>query len=252
MGVSTLMRVLRRLFQLPAGYAEAGKSLEELDREYRKWKWILLTLFFLLFPLLAGAWWWILNQVGILIAGRFADAVFQLRMTKFAWILPSLPLGMLTSALPLNLFARWRLKGLYSEYVRYECLDKGYDCKAAAVPTYLFFSAILLLFLLSLFHWRAVFTKDEIVIYPFWSLSSVRHSYQDIAEIRTAPQCKAPSGKIVNNVDQDHVLQFSDGYRWSTYWIWGETDDNEKRRLIDFISTKSSKPVRQLAILEDR
>ena len=87
------------------------------------------------------------------------------------------------------------------------------------------------------------------MIYPFFSLSSITYSYKDIVDIRTAPKCKAPSGKIVDNGDKDHVIQFSDGYKWSTFWIWAGTDDEEKGRLIEFVSAKSGKPVRQLPIL---
>jgi hypothetical protein len=116
----------------------------------------------------------------------------------------------------------------------------------------LFFSGLLLLILLPLFHWRAVFTKNEVVIYPFFGISPVRHTYKEIVDIRTAPQCRAPSGNVVVNGDKDHIIEFSDGYKWSTYIIWGETDDNEKQRLIDFVSAKSGKPVRQLPILEGK
>lgn len=90
------------------------------------------------------------------------------------------------------------------------------------------------------------------VIYPFFGISSIRHSYNDIVDIRTAPQCRAPSGKVVSNYDKDHVIEFSNGYKWSTHWIWGTTDDKEKRRLIEFVSDKSGKQVRQLPILEDK
>lgn len=125
MGVPMMMRILRRLFPLPAAYAEAGKSLEELSPEYCKWKWFFLLLLFLFSAPLALVWWWILDQAGILIASHFSDAVFQLRMSRIAWIVPAMPLGMLTSALPLTLFSHWCLKERYSEYIRYECLEKS-------------------------------------------------------------------------------------------------------------------------------
>lgn len=244
-----LFALFRRLFPLPDGYAESGKPYEELLPVYRNWELLSLPLMLVLVPPLTCIWWLLLYQLSLFIAGFYRDAVFHLYPPGIVWLLPAMLLGILSTGPFLVAIRRRRLKDRYREYVRYGNLKHRFDQDRAMPP---FFVAAVLLVLLgvaALMHWRVVFTQREIITCPFFGLSNVRHSYDDIVEIRTAPVSRAPSGKVVPNEAGDHVVDFSDGSVWSTYPIWSHLRKAEKHELIDFIVAKSGKQVRQVPIL---
>jgi hypothetical protein len=235
---------------VPSGDSLVNKSPEELSREYRKWYWCVLLLYFLFAPPLVLAWFYGLNQMSILVASQFSDAVFQARISGWAWIVPALLPGWLTACLLITTLYRWGLKERYSEYTYYRNLASPYEHSRVTISACIALVGLALLLILALLHWRTVFTEDKMISYPFFSISSTTYSYSDIIDIQTASQCMAPSGKIVDNGDKDHVIYLSDGYKWSTRWLWAGCDAEEKQQLIEFVSNKSGKPVHQMPILE--
>lgn len=50
MGTGLIFSIFRRLFSLPDGYVESGKSLEELTLIYRRWERYSLTMVFVFTP----------------------------------------------------------------------------------------------------------------------------------------------------------------------------------------------------------
>jgi hypothetical protein len=209
-----------------------------------------LLCFILVFPCIL-AWCWSLSQISTWIAGQFAGTVFQARLSGWAWVIPSLIPGAFSTELLATILFRL-LSRRDPQYARHggEQLSYG-PSKVIGVSVQIALLAFAASLVMASLHWRAIFTADRIVIYPFFSLSSVTYSYTDIVSINTAPLRRAPSGKIVKNGDEDYVIGFCDGYKWSTHWVWAGTDDSEKIRLLKYVSAKSGKPIRQLQILED-
>lgn len=248
MSTGAFFSILRRLCPLPQGYAESGKSLKELTPVYRRWELLSLPLLFGLLPPLVAAWWWILYWIGIWNAQRFSDSVYHLWPIGITWGVPAFLLATITASLPMTLFYRWCLQERYPEFERYLNLRHGYNHNSASVPVLAVLGVIALLLIVLVLHYRVVLTNDEIVQYPFFSFSSVRHEYSDIADIRTALQRRAPNGRLRDN--DDYETEFSDGRVWSTYPNPASLTKAEKQQMMEFVSKKSGKPVRQVPVLE--
>lgn len=242
------LAILRRLFPLPPGYVESGKSLEELTPVYRRWEIYSIPLLLVFGPPLVAAWWWILYSIGIWNAQRFSGAVYHL-WPSFAmtWGVPAILLGIITSTVPISLFYRWRLRERCLEFERYSNLRCGYNGDAATIPVFAFFGAIVLVIVVLLLHYRVILTNDAIVQYPFFSLSSVRHNYRDIADIRTAPKVRTPIGDIKDN--DNYETEFTDGSIWSTYPNPTNLTAAEKRQMMEFVAKQSGIPIRQVPVL---
>lgn len=244
-------RIPRWLCPLPEGYAESGKSLQELLPTYRKWDYVALALWLVLLPVATVAWAFVLDQVSALVASRFPKAIFQMRCSGWMWIAAGLLPGALSAGVLASRLVRWFLKSRYAEYDRYSNLATNVNGGRTSAWLFSVASAAGLLLTLSLLHWRAVFTKDDLTIYPFLSLSSTTYRYQDVVDIRTSRHVKAPNGRVLVNSERIHVIEFADGRRWSTYLIWEESEDAAKDRLLKFLCDKSGKQVRQVPVLED-
>lgn len=248
MGTAAFFSILRRLFPLPPGYVESGKSLEELKPVYRRWELYSLPLLFGFVPPLTAAWWWLLYWIGIWNSQRFSGAVYHLWPMGLTWGVPAILLAILTTSVPMPRFYRWRLRERYPEFERYLNLRCGYRQDSAAVPVYAFFMTIVMVSVVLILHSRVILTNDEIIQYPFFSLSSVSHKYGDIVDIRTAPQRRAPNGRLRDN--DDYQTEFADGSVWSTYLNPADLTTAEKRQMMEFVSKQSGKPIRLVPVLE--
>jgi len=148
----------------------------------------------------------------------------------------------------MTFFYCWRLRDRYSEFTRYLNLRHRYNQDAAGVPLLAFFGVVILLAILMILHYRVILTNDEIIQYPFFSFSSVSHKYSDITDIRTAPQRRAPNGSLRDN--DDYETEFSDGRVWSTHPNPANLTKAEKQQMMEFVSKKCGRPVRQVPVLE--
>ena len=248
MGTKTFFAILRKLFGLPPGYVAAGKSLGQLTPVYRRWELYSLFIWFCCMPLLAAAWWWLFYWIGNWNAQRFAGAVYQLCPMGMTWGVSAIMAGILTTSLPLTLFYRFGLRERYAEFQRYLNLRHGCNERSIGLPICVFFGAIILASVVLILHWRVVLTNTEIVQYPFFTLLSVSHKYSDITDIRTAPRRQAPSGNLRDN--DDYETEFSDGSVWATYPNPADLTADEKQRMMEFVSKRSGKPIRHVALLE--
>ncbi len=240
--------ILRRLFPLPPGYVESGKPLDELAPLYRRWEICGLPLLLCCGPPLVAVWWWLFYWIGVWNAQRFSSAVYNLWPSGITWGVPAGLSGILSASIPITLFYRWRLRERYADFERYLNLRHGYHHKSAGLPLYAFFGAIVLIAAVFILHYRVVLTNDEIVQYPFFSLSSVSHKYGGIADIRTAPKRRAPNGNLRDN--DDYETEFTDGSIWSTHPNPADLTTVDKRQMMEFVSKKSSKPIRHVPVLE--
>ena len=199
-------------------------------------------------PPLTAFGWWLLYWIGVWNTHRFTDAVYNLSPIGITWAVPAFLSATVTMILPMMLFYRWRLKDRYSEFERYLNLRHRYNHDAAGIPVLAFFVSIILAGVLLVLHYRVVLANDEIIQYPFFSLSSVSHKYSDITDIRTAPQRRAPNGNLRDNDDFETV--FSDGRVWSTHPNPAAFTTLEKRQMMEFVSKKGGRPIRQVPVLE--
>ncbi len=248
MGTGVFFSILRRVFLLPPGYVESGKPLEELEPVYRRWELLSLPLMLVLIPPLTATWWWILYLVGIWNAQRHVGAVYHLWPVGVTWGTPAFLLAVISEWLPMTLIYRRCLRERYVEFERYLHLRHRYNQAPGNGFVFASVTAIVLVTVVLILHYRTLLTKDEIIHYPFFSLSSVRHKYTDITEIRTAPQRRAPNGKLRGN--DDYEVDFADGSMWSTYPNPAALATAEKRQMMEFVSKQSGKPIRRVPVLE--
>ncbi len=241
-------KLLRWLYPLPAGYAESGPTLDELRPKYRKWYGLQLLIIFAGWPLFGAVWWWLLQELSLGNARRFEPAVFHLYDAKVAIVIPAIFLGLVASTVAAEYVIRALLKERHAEYVRFANLVQQSDTQKPAKPVILVVLAISLIVLLAFLNWRAVFTQDEIFFQSRFGLSNVRQQYSDIIDLRSAPQVRAPNGKLVDR--REYIVEFNDGTIWSTNQHPGKLDDLRMQKLFQFISARANMPIRELKILE--
>jgi hypothetical protein len=157
-------------------------------------------------------------------------------------------LGIVSCGLSLDWIYRRLLKDRYPNYVRYDKLTSGYDSERAAKPIVLGMGFLSIAMVASALSWHVVFRENDVTFHSWCGLGTTTEFYSNVKEIRTAPQLRAPSGKLVDR--REYVVEFDDGATWSTNFQPGDLSLQEKKSLLEFVATKSKKPIRELPILE--
>lgn len=242
------IQLLRRWFPLPADYEAAGPSREELRPICGRWRIVGLILFFVGLAVWAPFWWLVLDTASRWISPQFGPGIYHLYASGAVFFFPAIPLGIAASGLSVDWIGRRLFKDRYPDFVRYDNLMAGFDGKRAAKPIIMGVGLLSLVMVALALSWHVVFRKD-VMMFHFWcGLGTSQKLYADVKEIRTAPQLRAPSGKLVNR--REYVVEFADGTTWSTNFQPAELPPQKKKNLLEFVSKKSGKPIRELQILE--
>ncbi|HEY2838240.1 MAG TPA: hypothetical protein VGJ26_03780 [Pirellulales bacterium] len=248
MGALLAKRLGQWLFPLPEGYAESGTSLEELRKEFRRWELWGLAAFLLGWAVCAFGVWCLLQGVALWNAGRYGPSVYHLCDTKMILALASLPVGIVSSGLLLSFGYYWLLQERYAQFIRYTNLTAGYDTNRFGTAISGLVGLLATVLILTSFSWHVVFRQEEVTFHSWCGLGTTTKRYSEVADIRTAPQLRAPNRRLVNR--REYEIEFDDGSVWTTNFEPGNLSEKEKGELASFVSTRAKKPIRQLRILE--
>lgn len=165
------------------------------------------------------------------------------------WALPSIFLGIITSAVPLTAMYKLLLRDRYGEYDHYCSTRVGFSTNrvGAVLATLVIVGAGA--FLLFGVRSRVDFLGDSISIRRFGHEQTV-YPYSSIRSIYSASHVRAPNGKIVHR--PHYIIVFDGGDRWSTRDGLRDPKLHTDSVLVRYVATRSNRPVEQVRLAPDR
>jgi len=248
MGDTLAILLLRRLSPLPEGYETDGPSLDELRPRYSKWHLSNIALMFAGIAWASVTWWYLFSQIAAWNDARYEPAVFHLHDTGLMLAAPAFLLGIVTAGLLLAFVYRGLLGEHYPDYVRFENLLYGFDGKRIRRPMLVGTFGLSVLLFAAALSWHVAFQNDRVNFHSWCGMGDASKLYSQIKEIRSAPQLKAPSGRLVDR--REYIVEFDDGSTWSTNFEPARLDPQTKQQLVTFVAGRAKKRVRELQVLE--
>ena len=245
-GASLALALLRRSpSKAPSGPAP---DIEQLRAEFSKW------------DRGSGAAWFaavLVATLPISLCLRAIDAWFErglphaafvLVPARLFWTLPALFIAGGVAGGVVGTIRQRMLRERFEGYVAYCKAVYRFDYRRVARVLYPAIVAGATIMAILGVDWYVYFTDSAIVVNEFWSLGTERqHSYADIVSIETAPEIVAPIGNHVRR--REYVFRFKDGSSWSTNGDPSGASATTKLKVVEFVSSRSAKPVTELPLL---
>ena len=106
-------------------------------------------------------------------------------------------------------------------------------------------------------NWYVLFTPEQIVIKPFFSMTRITRQYSDIESIRTAPAwIWVPKKEIVPM--RQYIIRFRNGDKWitvggfnfpKTFGSPGRLTSEEMAQILGYVSRKAGVPITEMKVL---
>ncbi len=244
--VLLVMAALARLF--PARPApDFTSSLEQLQARYRRWELGLgFAAIAVCVPTGFGLWF-ALRGMTAAHAALAAPAEIAWVAGPAYWGVPAIMLA-ITLMMPFSDWAARRLlRERYAEYLAYLQLKTKMDISRVARLLVGGITAGCAVFIFLGLVWSVRVDPSGLAVHRYFSLSTERHSFNEVQAIRTAPRLIAPNGNLV--LRREYVVEFAGGRSWSTNNVLAEPSVVEKRRLIELLCARSGVPVQEAEVL---
>lgn len=248
--ILAVFRLLGRLFPPPPLEKRTTLTFEELEEKYRRVD---------RFGNLAGFAFTVVLSAGFFFAGGgIADLYYTFKgrvlyLYRPHWI--EFGIWFAAIAFPLSfplllLIVRWAMRGNYPEYLAYGGHRLGFHPeKVAWLLFFVFFLPWLPLAVLRLDHYTA-FRDDGVAFSPFFSLGSEeRHAYSGVRSIYAVARFRTDKGEVIDS--PHHAILLSDGILWTTRDRMHSLAGGTEAEMVQFVSTKSGKPVHKVGFAED-
>lgn len=239
-GVELTFALFRRLFPVRPPDPSEPPLTDEERRVYQRWEmWSPLPM--LLFASIC-TYLWALALMGAegLLHRPTPETRFLVRPEWFMWLLPAMFLGLMTSAVPLDLLYRLLLGRRYKRFDR-ACKERvGFDERALILLAAIFVTGALIYFPLVAGYFFARFTDAGVEIGRPLPLRGRFYTYERVRAIEHRATFRAPIGTIVPR--PHHVVLFDDGNSWSTDGRFTDAP-GEAERIAQFVSQRSGRPI---------
>lgn len=171
--------------------------------------------------------WWTEQAAG------GADFVF--RPAGNLLFIPAVLLAPLVALVPVRLFARYRLRSQWRDYIESIDLWRGFRRREATRFMALVVGIPAALLLALLLDYRTAFWNDRMEINPFLGFGGASHSYEELAEVRNLRRKRGAPARW--------RLSFEDGTTWDTSRLerFDAYPDSVIDRLGRFLSEASSR-----------
>jgi hypothetical protein len=206
---------------------------------------------------LGFGWAALFHYLGEARARSFGPAVFLFKPFHYGLVcfLPGLLLGICSAVVPALGLTRLLLgRRRFHEYLFWEegrmRPEGGYMewCLKAYAGLGLFVAVLCTLFVWQALNWYARFGEDEIAIKRLLGVGEEVHPYDTVTQIVFTSH--AGGGKQPQPGERLH-LRFRDGRTWSTDTTFHLPPDDELNPLLEFLATKTGKPITHARRIED-
>lgn len=208
LGMWLLYRLFGKRFPYKPPPSQQHYTLEELKAKYERWDHLTMGLAVVFAPALIYVIYEAIQFFLDLRLKAYARASFVFVPGWEFWLLIALFLGVMASAIPLNVILQWRLRERFAEYMAYQNLLYRFDVQRVTRIAFTGFGGFLALCLAFLLDWYAAFGDSEIVVNLFLSFSEKRYAYSDIQRFTVEHHA---SSENPNKVEIWVTLYFKDG-----------------------------------------
>ena len=236
-GVPIVLALLRRWLPAAIGAEEAGYSLDQLRKKYRRWELLALPVIFVIAPATGFVWWTILKSVGAVRFSLLGEGTFRLVPGGAVYAFPAMALAIASTFRPGDLLYRWVLGSRYAEFMTYQKLKYGFDSDRFEKVFWIIAAGFSTIFMALALDWYVTFGANEMIINRFWSLTAERYSYSDVRAIHTSSQVEAPNGSI--RPKWAFLLEFENGARWSSVSEPADAGPEELQPIASFVSDRA-------------
>jgi hypothetical protein len=229
---------LRRFVPAPASREPdpATLSREEIA-SYGRYELAAFPLFFACAAATGYAWYWALRGAGALLVAARGEAVHVLGAEPAYWALPAIFLGIVSSAVPIDLAYRRLLRDRYERFMRYGEQKHGYDTRKVMRAMSWLVGCGALVFVVCGVNGVTRVTEDGLVVGRAFSLGAVFHPYASVRAIALEEWATAPNG---NRVHRPHyIVRFDDGTEWRSDFGLRGAATAEDRAAIAYIASRT-------------
>jgi hypothetical protein len=222
------------------GGAECPLTDEE-RRIYRRWEFGALVPIFILAPTFGFAWYLALQGVADLFHKGAPGTRFLVRPAPAFWAIPSIFLGIISSAVPMECLYRSLLRDRYSRYERF-CNERvGFDGKRVLAWLGACVAVGSVVGLVAGVTSFARFDEAGMEIGRPLGFRSKFHDYKSVKTIEHRTTFVAPNGTTVQR--PHYVISFDDGTSWSTREGLRDPLPESDDRIAQLVAQKSGRPI---------
>lgn len=211
-----------------------NKEFTELAKKYGKWELFSLPLFFVSAPTVGYISWLIMIKVSDFRYALLPQSSYIFLPLHISWGIVALFAGIIGSAIPMYLILRFLLGDKYTEYQKYYSMkSSGNTQKSGYIFMGVFIFLCLIASYLMLDYYTAAY-QDKLVINQFWGIGEKQYLYSDIISIRSSKQLKKAEWS-----HPIYVIEFADGYKWSTRWDTNDRDPKQIDGFVEYVARQS-------------
>ncbi len=249
-GVRLAFGLFQKIYPTKDLSSTSAEEIAALGKRYAKWQIIILPFFFVFIAATGLAWFCLFCFVGRIAAGSHEPSRLVLVPGPIFWALPSMFLGIISSAVPTHYLMKAMLgERRYEEYTLWCDLQAGFDgWKAFRVLSFLVVCASGLAVAAGLFTW-IVFRDDRIEVKRPWSWNAYSYPYGRVTAVARVNRFRAPNGNMVSRSHQ--VIRFDDGWIWNTDEIIDRRDEKREEAIAALVSERSGRPIQHIDLIDD-
>jgi hypothetical protein len=242
---------------------EETPAAQQPDEEWkhltlRSYQWVNLIvapIFIVSMLGLAVAWAWVFDLLGEAHARTFPPGVFVFKPAIY-WAIfgvPAIFLGIFSSIGVMEVLTRILVGRRYTEYSHWAQARLGQARQQRLGKRFFFFAwflgGVLAIWTLLAMNWYVRLTDDAIAIKPLFGIKEQLYPYNRIQQIVLTSHSRVKNEAIPS---EGLHLRFDDGQTWSTGQSFRVPDvPEERKRLLEFLSQKTGKPVMRAKLIEN-
>jgi hypothetical protein len=240
--------ILRKLAPVRPENRLSPEENKDLESKYKKWLWLELALLFTFGPPFGFAWFWLFRSLTLWVNSSRRPALILLSPYPIFWGVPSILLGVISTApLILVIFKKF-LGDRFDEFQRWDNARFGIDGKkAASIMVIFIFAFTAFMLVVGLRSYTAFGEKGFSYQGPF--SARVDYPYSRVKDIAKVSLVRAPIRTIIERTH--YAIRFDDGFTWTTETFPDEADEECEREITALVTAQSGRAVRDVGFIEE-
>ncbi len=245
--VGLVLLLLAKIFPYKPKQVFTTGNFYILRRQYAKWEFFGVVLFFMLTPSLIygfGSLFFWMNAL----PEKKLSLDFLILPNLYLWFVPAIFLTLAIIILPITLIYRLLLRDRYDEYLHYTNLKSGIDGK----KIFKFFSWILAIcaigsiFLMS--DYSIEISNKQIVLNDFFTTDKKAYDFKQVSSISFVENVISKDQKKISP-NPHYYVKFKDGNYWNT--TKGLNDEVQQDKIMKYLAQKSNRKIDTVSYLID-